>query len=121
MINQITTMLYVNDVKEAANFWQQGFNLSTIETIDLPDGFFSFKLSVLDQLSLQLFDKKFIQKYSPEVATNNPSLLFSTNNIEELHHSLLKVSPFVSEISGEIGFRQFNFSDNENNYFAVTD
>ncbi|MFY8330957.1 VOC family protein [Vagococcus carniphilus] len=119
MINQVDIMLYVNNVNEAAEFWQKGFGVTEVETVDLPESFLSIKLTLLNQVSLQLFDKVFIQQFSPEVAMNPPSLLFKTDNIEALHQQLKLVSPFVSEIINETGVKQFHFSDKENNYFAV--
>ncbi|MFW7431126.1 VOC family protein [Vagococcus carniphilus] len=119
MINQVDIMLYVKDVKEAANFWQKGFGITEVETIDLPESFISIKLTLLNQVSLQLFDKAFIQQFSPEVAMNTPSLLFKTDKVEALHQQLKQISPFVSEITNETGTKQFHFSDKESNYFAV--
>ncbi len=121
MINQTTIMLYVTDVEKSADFWQQGFNINHLETIQLPENFLSVKLFLQDNFALQLFDKEFIARFSPEVATNSPSILFSTENIQELHNNLTKVSPFVSDISDQMGKKQFNFSDNDENFFAVTE
>lgn len=119
MINRATVMLYVDDVEKATDFWQHGFNVSHLETIQLPDNYLSVKLFLKDQFALQLFDKEFIQKFSPEVATNSPSILFSAEDIITLHNQLKKISPFVSDISEQNGNKHFNFSDNDNNYFAV--
>lgn len=121
MINQATVMLYVSNVEKSTDFWQQGFNVSSLETIQLPDNYLSVKLFLQDGFALQLFDKEFIQKYSPEVATNTPSILFSTTDINALHSQLSQISPFISEISEFGGSNQFNFSDIDNNYFAVTE
>ena len=62
MINQATVMLYVSNVEKATDFWQHGFNVSSLETIHLPDNYLSVKLFLQDGLSLQLFDKEFIHK-----------------------------------------------------------
>lgn len=121
MITQTTVMLYVSNVETATDFWQQGFNVSSLETIQLPDNYLSVKLFLQDGFALQLFDKEFIQTFSPEVATNSPSILFSTSDIHSLHSQLSQISPFISEISEFGGSNQFNFSDTDNNYFAVTE
>ncbi|MDR2278653.1 MAG: VOC family protein [Vagococcus sp.] len=121
MINQATVMLYVSNVEKSTDFWQQGFNVSSLETIQLPDNYLSVKLFLQHGFALQLFDKEFIQKYSPEVAMNTPSILFSTTDFDSLHNQLNQISPFVSDISEQAGKKHFTFSDYDEHYFAVTE
>lgn len=118
-MNYLTVMLYVKDVDQAAEFWKKGVGVTQTETIELPKGFISIKLTLLNQVSLQLFSKDFIAEFSPEVITNTPSLLLQTSDIEKLHASLKKVSPTVSDISDMAGHRQFHFADLDEQYFAV--
>ena len=121
MINQATVMLYVADVQKSVDFWQQGFDVTHLETTNLPENFITVKLYLDGVFSIQLFDKEFIKRFSPEVATNTPSILFSTQEIDKLHRSLKSVSPFVSDISDETGTKQFHFSDFDEQFFAVTE
>ncbi len=121
MLHSTTIMLYVNDVTTSAEFWEKGFNITRKETLDLPDNYLSVILELQPALQLQLFDKEFIKKYSPEVLNNTPSLLFATESLDQLHASLKMVSPMVSDISEETGTRQFYFSDNNDYFFAVTE
>lgn len=118
-MNHITIMLYVTDVEQSADFWSQGFKISHIETIELPKGFISVKLTLLNQVTLQLFSKDFIAEFSPEVLTNTPSLLLQTSEIDKQHTALKEISPMVSAISEVTGKKQFYFADLDEHYFAV--
>jgi len=56
---------------------------------------------------------------SPELNLDTPSLMFFTENLDQLYSDLLKNKVTVGEIVNMPTGRVFNFADNEDNYFAV--
>lgn len=115
MISKTRVMLYVDDVERISNFWVNDFGAELTEQIELPEGFKGVVLTISPGTELELFAKEFIRKYSPEVLENVPSLMFFSENFEELYNRL--------ENTGEIivnnGVSTFNFQDPEGNYFVV--
>jgi len=55
----------------------------------------------------------------PELNVGTPSLLFFTENVDELYRDLTAKGVTVGEIVSMPSGRVFNFSDSEDNYFAV--
>lgn len=108
-------MLYVDDVEKISKFWQDKLQASIIETNTLPDNSKNIVLKITDDIELSLFAKSFIKTFSPEVLDNKPSLMFFTNQFEELHHKLAP-SIKVMEINDT---KTFNFKDPEGNYFVI--
>lgn len=56
---------------------------------------------------------------SPELNLDTPSLMFFTENLDQLHSELTNKNITVGEIVNMGSVRVFNFADNEENYFAV--
>lgn len=56
---------------------------------------------------------------SPGLNLDTPSLMFFTENLEQLHSDLLNKKITVGEIVNMPSGGVFNFADNEENYFAV--
>lgn len=56
---------------------------------------------------------------SPELNLDTPSLMFFTENLDQLYSDLLKNKVTVGEIVNMPTGRVLNFADNEDNYFAV--
>ena len=119
MFKRVELMLYVNDVDKVSQFWQEALNAKLLGEMELPDTTHTVKLSVLDQIHINLFSVKFIKKYSPNVSLGFPSLLLLTDDIDAVHKQVEKYSDTVSEISDQGGQQTFNFADPENNYIAV--
>lgn len=71
------------------------------------------------ETSIILHDKEFVAKMSPGLKFDTPSLLFFTENLDELRSDLSQKHVKVGEIVNMPSGRTFNFADNEENYFAV--
>ena len=71
------------------------------------------------ETSLILHNKDFVSKMDPGLNLDTPSLMFFTENLEQLYSDLLNKKITVGEIVNMPSGRVFNFADNEENYFAV--
>nr|OTO68658.1 glyoxalase [Enterococcus sp. 12C11_DIV0727] len=67
-----------------------------------------------------LYDLAFIQKHSPEVAGNTPSLMFFAEDVVELYKKMKDADVRVGELVQLPTGLVFNFADNDENYFAVS-
>jgi lactoylglutathione lyase len=56
---------------------------------------------------------------NPEMNLGTPSLMFFSDNFDQLNRELKEQNVTVGEIVEIPGGRVFNFADLENNYFAV--
>ncbi len=113
-------MLYVNDVSASAKFWTENLEFIEVGTSIIDDKLISVELLPYKDCDVKvvLFDKAFVEQTSDLAYLATPSLLFSTYNIKETHQKLKDRGVKVSELSDAVGFMNFNFPDNENNYFA---
>lgn len=68
---------------------------------------------------LILHNKEFVAKISPGLNLGTPSLLFFSENIDELRSELSNKNVKVGDIVTMPSGRVFNFADNKENYFAV--
>lgn len=71
------------------------------------------------QTSIILHDKEFVERMSAGVNLGTPSLMFFTENLDQLYADLAGKHVTVGEIVEMPTGRVFNFADNEGNYFAV--
>lgn len=116
-------MLYVDDFKQSIHFWTDimGFKVKAQEK--LPEGYEWIEVAPdeTSETTIVIFDKAFIKKYSPDVNLGTPSLMFKTEDIEGLYTDFkekgVQVGEMVEQPSGSV----FNFSDDEGNYFAVSE
>lgn len=115
MINKVRIMLYVDNVEKISQFWQEKLQAVVIETTNLPDNSKNIILKITDDVELSLFAKSFIKTFSPEVLDNKPSLMFFTNQFDELHNKLAP-SVKIMEVNKT---KTFNFKDPEGNYFVI--
>lgn len=56
---------------------------------------------------------------NPEMNLGTPSLMFFSDNFDQLNRELKDKNVTVGDIVEIPGGRVFNFADGENNYFAV--
>lgn len=122
MINKVgQIMLYVNNQDEAVEFWTEKVGFSVISEEDNGQGFRWIEIAPTkgSETSIILHNKEFIAKMSPELNLGTPSLLFYSENLDELHSDLSNKNTKVGEIVDMPFGRVFNFADNEENYFAV--
>jgi len=122
MINKIgQIMLYVNNQEASRDFWTEklGFEVITDETngpmrwIEVaPKG---------AATSIVLHNKDLIAKMNPGMNLGTPSIMYYTDNFDALYSDLknknIKVGDIVELPSGRV----FNFADDEDNYFAVSE
>lgn len=121
MINQLgQVMLYVNDVEKIKSFWIEkvGFVVTkelhdtSVHSIEIAPNFTA-------QTRFVLFNRNVIEETEPELNFETPSLMFYTNDIDELYQKFQDAGITVGEkVDIQLG-TVFNFADTENNYFAV--
>ncbi|NRG45262.1 VOC family protein [Bacillus sp. CRN 9] len=113
-------MLYVNNQDEAVNFWKEKIGFSVISE-DNGEGMRWIEIAPSKdaETSIILHDKETVKKMSPELNLGTPSLMFYTENLDQLHSELSSKNIFVGEIIDMPSGRVFNFADGEENYFAV--
>lgn len=115
-MQKMRTMLYVDDVEQIVQFWQDKLGAEVVEVNVLPDDSENIVVTVAPNVELSFFAKSFIRRYSPEVLDNTPSLMFYSEDFQALHDRLTT----ASEIVTANGTATFNFRDPEGNYFAVS-
>lgn len=108
-------MLYVSDVEKLTEFWQQTLNAQLVDTIQLPKNHFANVLAVDETTELALFSNAFVQEFSPEVADNQPSLMFFVKDLDAAHARIKGATPIVDDA----GTRAFGFPDPDGHYFAL--
>jgi lactoylglutathione lyase len=114
-------MLYVNNQGEAVEFWTEKFGFSVINEGNIVEGVRWIEIAPKEgvETTIILHNKEFIAKMSPDLNLGTPSLMFFTENLEQLHGELSNKNIKVGEIIQMPTGRVFNFADNEENYFAV--
>jgi lactoylglutathione lyase len=115
-------MLYVNNQEESVKFWTEkaGFTLLSEESSHGMK-WYVIAPSADAQTTIVLHNKELVAQFSPGVNLETPSLMFFTNNFDELYQDLVNKNITVGEIVEMPTGRVFNFADNEENYFAVAE
>ncbi|GIN86314.1 lactoylglutathione lyase [Heyndrickxia sporothermodurans] len=122
MINKVgQIMIYVNNQDESVKFWTEkvGFIVVSEENNGQGMRWIEIAPSKDAETSLVLHNKELIAKMQPELNLHIPSLMFFTDNLDQLHQDLLEKKITVGQIVNMPSGRVFNFADNEENYFAV--
>ncbi len=116
-------MLYVNNQDESLKFWTEKAGFSVISENDNGQGMKWFEIAPTKdvQTSIVLHNKELVAKMSPEVNLETPSLLFFTEDLDQLYKDFSDKNITVGEIVNVPEGRVFNFADNEENYFAVVE
>lgn len=114
-------MLYVNNQDEAVNFWTKKVGFSVISEEDNGQGMKWIEIAPTKdaETSIILHNKELVAKMSPELNLGTPSLMFFSENIDQLYSDLSNKNITVGEIVNIPSGRVFNFADSEENYFAV--
>jgi lactoylglutathione lyase len=115
-------MLYVNNQDEAVNFWTEKVGFSVIAEENNGQGMRWIEIAPTKgaETSIVLHNKELVAKMEPELNLGAPSLMFFTDNLEQLHDDLSDKNVKVGKIINIPSGRVFNFADNEENYFAIT-
>ncbi|MCM3736993.1 VOC family protein [Bacillus cytotoxicus] len=122
MINKVgQIMLYVNNQDEAVQFWTEKVGFRVVSEEGNSQGFRWIEISPTKEAgtSIILHNKELIAKMQPELNLGTPSLMFFTENLDQLYKDLSDKKVTVGEIVSMPSGRVFNFADYENNYFAV--
>lgn len=116
-------MLYVNDQDEALKFWTEKLGFSVISETDTGQGMKWFEIAPTKdaQTSIVVHNKEIVAKMSPGVNLETPSLMFFSDDIDQLYKDFKEKNITVGEMVEMPGIRVFNFADNEENYFAVAE
>ncbi|WP_010268354.1 VOC family protein [Paenibacillus senegalensis] len=114
-------MLYVNDQDKARAFWTEKLGFTVLSEEDNGQGMRWIEVAPNGAAtSIVLQNKELVAKMEPDMNLGTPSLMFFTENVDQLHVDLsnknVKVGEVISMPSGE---KVFNFADDEENYFAV--
>lgn len=114
-------MLYVNDQEKSLKFWTEQLGFSVL--IDQVDENNIRLIEVVPSgslgTSIVIHDKKIVEKMSPGLHLGTPSLLFFADDIQALYQDMISKNITVGELVTLPMGRVFNFSDEEDNYFAV--
>ncbi|MFJ5624447.1 VOC family protein [Peribacillus loiseleuriae] len=122
MINKLgQIMLYVNNQDESVKFWIEKVGFSVISEEDNGQGLRWIEIAPTKETetSFVLHNKELIAKMQPELNLGTPSLMFYSENLEQLYKDFSDKNITVGEIVNMPSGRVFNFADNENNYFAI--
>ncbi|WP_125713427.1 VOC family protein [Companilactobacillus kedongensis] len=119
MLKKFEVMLYVQDVSIIGDFFEKTLDAKIVKETSMIDGSISLKLSLLDQVEINLYTVSFVKKYSPMVSLEMPSLMFVVDDIDQVHDQVAKYAKDISTISVQGGQKVFSFADPEGHYFAV--
>ncbi|WP_176343783.1 VOC family protein [Priestia aryabhattai] len=114
-------MVYVNDQDQAVKFWTEKMGFQVMSEQNNEQGMKWIELSPVAgaETTIILHNKQLIAKMQPELNVGTPSLLFFTENVDELYSDLTAKGVTVGEMVSMPSGKVFNFSDSEGNYFAV--
>lgn len=113
-------VVYVNDIEQAAKFWkdQVGFELvERQENLGLVSYLVAPKKDSQVQIVLQ--EKAQVAELSPELDLGTPSFLMESADLDATYQFMLDRGVLVMPIVDLGLMRVFNFSDLEENYFAI--
>ena len=122
MINKVgQIMIYVNNQDESVKFWTEKVGFTVISEVDNGQGMRWIEIASTKEAetSIVLHNKELIAKMQPELNLHTPSLMFYSENIDELYKDFTDKNVTVGEIVTMPTGRVFNFADEEENYFAV--
>lgn len=122
MINKIGKItIYVENQEKAKEFWTEklgfvvkaenpmGPNMTWLEVGPSEDEFTTFVL----------YEKKLMKAQNPDINTGHPSVLLSTNNIDETYNKLKEKNVKVDELMKMPYGSMFTFYDQDGNQYLV--
>jgi lactoylglutathione lyase len=122
LINKVgQIMLYVNNQDEAVRFWTEKVGFSLITENDNGQGMKWIEIAPTKEAetSIVLHNKELIAKMQPELNLGTPSIMFFSENLDQLYQDFKDKNITVGDMVTMPGGKVFNFADQENNYFAV--
>lgn len=124
MIRQLgQVMLYVQNQEQSKKFWIEKMGFHVASELDVGPDLKAIEISpgISSETTFVLHNKEAIEKMNPKMFLGTPSLMFFTDDIDELYSDLRKKDITVGDLITMPQGRVFNFSDDEGNYFAVTE
>jgi len=122
MINKIgQVMLYVNNQEASRDFWTEKLGFEVIA--DVTNGPMRW-IEIAPKgaaTSIVLHSKDFVAQMNPEMNLGTPSIMYFTDHFEELYSDLKNKNIKVGDVMALPSGRVFNFADNEDNYFAISE
>ncbi|MFB5089201.1 VOC family protein [Psychrobacillus sp. PGGUH221] len=114
-------MLYVNNQEESVKFWTEKLGFIVKSEVDNGQGMKWFEIAPTKdaETSIVLHNKELVAKMSPGVSLETPSLMFFSENLDQLYKDFSEKQITVGELVEIPEGKVFNFADNENNYFAI--
>lgn len=122
MINKIAKItLYVNDQEQAKKFWteQVGFGLKYEQTMGPNMKWIEVGPSDEEFTTFVLYDKQLMQSQNPNCNVEHPSIILSTDRIEETHSFLKERDVQVGELMRMPYGTMFEFNDLDGNRYLV--
>lgn len=119
--NSVQISLFVDDVQKAVTFWQS-LDFVIIDQQET-DGTLVVEIAPNKDAEMHfvLYDRNFIEKQSPGVATNPPQVMFFTKNMTDLYKKMQSLPIELGELIQLEETMVFNFVDPDGNYFAVSE
>lgn len=116
-----SVMLYVDNQDQSVAFWTKDLGFVIRSEDIIYDDYKSVEVapSLNSETSIVIFDKEFIRETGHEVNLDTPSLMFRVKDLDALYADLNNKGIRCGEIVKTPDGRVFNFSDDEDNYFAV--
>ncbi|HZG87763.1 VOC family protein [Paenibacillus sp.] len=112
-------MLYVNDQDKSRDFWTEKLGFRIVSEGSLGEMKWIEVGPADAETSIVLHNKELVARMSPGLNLGTPSLMFFTDDLDRLYGDLKNKNVNVGEIVTMPTGRVFNFSDDEDNYFAV--
>lgn len=111
--------VYVDDLDKEKEYWTDklGFQLIT-ERNDRFGREYVLKHSG-SQLTFIMIGKEAVKKADPELDTDMPSIVLTTDDIYLIYNTMKDRGVTVGDMFDLGSFKSFNFADPENNYIAV--
>ncbi|MGN0287023.1 MAG: VOC family protein [Atopobiaceae bacterium] len=119
---ELDVMVYADDVEACRRYWTQKLGFVEVGTRPGPDDSMAYELSFgVSGAHVVLMDRALVQKFSPEVSTAMPSLLFRVVDFDACHEQMQRNGATVSPVVDMGGMRTFSFSDEEGHWMAVAE
>lgn len=113
-------MLYVNDMEASAQFWREKVGFERVERQKQGTQISYIIAPKIDsEVQLVLHDKPAVTAMNPDMNLATPSILMSSINLEKTYQEFIAKGINVNPIIDLGSMKVFNFSDDEDNYFAV--
>ncbi|KAF1304709.1 MULTISPECIES: VOC family protein [Enterococcus] len=118
---EMQIMLYVTDVDASVKFWE-ALDFVVVDRQEV-DGTAVVEIASSEnaQARFVLYDREFIMQHSPEVASNTPSIMFFAKDVLSLYKKMQGLGVTVGEMVQLEERLVFNFADNDENYYAVSE